>query len=116
MQGGFAVSAEVTRDNLDDFTLKTESMGEAAKQCKEMAEKMRGLKGDLVSAKDSLLSVWVGDGRNAFEKQFRLLLQQFSDIIDDTWDMYEEIIREEGEYIQADTDAAKKLDGKDSRV
>lgn len=110
------MSAGGARDNLEDFNLKTESMGKAAEKCKIMAEKMRGLKDELVRAKDSLLSVWVGEGRNAFEKQFRLLLQQFSDIIDDTWDMYEEIIREEGEYIQADTDAAKKLDGKDTRV
>lgn len=110
------MSTDVVRDNLDDFNLNTENMATAADKCKKMAEKMRALKSDLESAKDSLLWSWVGEGRDEFEKQFRLLAQQFSDIIDDTWNMYEELIAKEGEYIQADTDAAKQLDGTDGRV
>ena len=45
-----------------------------------------------------------------------ILDQQFSDIVDDTMNMYEEILAKEEAYIQADTDAAKQLEGADTRV
>ena len=104
------------RDNLDDFTLNTKNMAQTAEQCKSMADKMSALRAELREAKDSLLFTWAGEGRDEFEKQFRLLDQQFSDIVDDTMNMYEEILAKEEAYIQADTDAAKQMAGADTRV
>lgn len=104
------------RDNLKDFQLNTDKMAETAEQCKALADKMNALRAELREAKDSLLFTWAGEGRNEFEKQFRLLDQQFSDIVDDTMNMYEEILAKEEAYIQADTDAAKQLEGADTRV
>ena len=104
------------RDNLTDFELNTESMAKTAEQCKAMADKMSALRAELREAKDALLFTWSGEGRNEFEKQFRLLDQQFSDIVDDTLNMYEEILAKEEAYIQADTDAANQMEGSDTRV
>ena len=104
------------RDNLTDFELNTENMAKTAEQCKTLADKMSALRAELREAKDSLLFTWAGEGRDEFEKQFRLLDQQFSDIVDDTMNMYEEILAKEEAYIQADTDAAKQLEGADTRV
>ena len=104
------------RDNLKDFQLNTDNMAATAEQCKPLADKMSALRAELREAKDLLLFTWVGEGRNEFEKQFRLLDQQFSDIVDDTINMYEEILTKEEAYIQADTDAAKQLEGADTRV
>lgn len=100
---------------MSDFELDTKSMSATAEQCKQLAEKMRDLRSDLEHVKNDLLSSWAGYGRNEFEKQYRLLNQQFSDIIDDTWDMYEKIIASEESYIQADVDAAKAIDGVDRK-
>lgn len=101
--------------NQTDFELDTQHMGATANQCKEIADQMRDLRTELGRARDELLRTWVGKGRNEFEKQFRLLDQQFSDIVDDTTDIYEAILKAEGEYIQADTDAAKQADGVDRK-
>lgn len=97
------------------FELDTKNMGTTANQCKSIADQMRNLRSELSRARDDLLKTWIGKGRNEFEKQFRLLDQQFSDIIDDTVDMYEAILKAEGEYIQADTDLAKQTDGVDRK-
>ena len=101
--------------NQTDFELDTQHMGATANQCKEIADQMRDLRTELGHARDELLRTWVGKGRNEFEKQFRLLDQQFSDIVDDTTDIYEAILKAEGEYIQAATDAAKQADGVDRK-
>lgn len=108
--------SEITQVSSDEFQLDTSGMSKVADQCKQLAERMRSLKDDLVSAKDALLWTWVGEGRNEYEKQFRLLVQQFSDIIGDTWNMYEKLLSAEESYLQADTDAAKQLEGKTGRT
>lgn len=94
-----------------DFVLNTESMDEAAKSCQILSDKMKTLKDDLISAETSLLSCWSGKGRNAFEKQFRLLKNQLGDITDTLMEAGEKILTAEQSYIQADTNAAKQLDG-----
>jgi len=50
-----------------------------------------------------------------FEKKYRVLSQQFGDLSDDLRDISESIYQMEQEYIQADTDLAKALDGSDNR-
>lgn len=95
----------------NDFELNTESMDAAAKSCQDLGDKMKTLKDDLVSAETALLSCWYGRGRNAFEKQFRLLKSQLGDITDTLMETGEKILTAEQSYIQADTDAAKQLDG-----
>lgn len=101
--------------NQTTFELDTQNMGTTANQCKSIADKMRDLRSELGRARADLLKTWVGKGRNEFEKQFRLLDQQFSDIVDDTMDIYEAILKAEGDYIQADTDLAKQTDGVDRK-
>ena len=99
----------------EEFKLDTKEMTEAIKKCKTLVEKMKELRSDLEKEKDALMFTWVGYGRNEFEKQFRILNQQFSDMIDDTWDMYENLITANESYIQADVDAQKSFDGVDRK-
>ena len=102
--------------NESDFTLDTSGMAQTANSCKALYEQLQDLRNQLESAKNSLLFTWAGEGRNEFEKQYRLLKQQFTDIIDDTKDMYEKIISAEEAYIQRDTDNAKKEAGIDRKI
>lgn len=100
----------------DEFKLDTKHFSEIAEKCKSLYESLQESRNSLENVKNDLLFTWAGKGRNEFEKQYRLLNQQFSDIIDDTKDMYEKIIAAEESYIQADTDAAKQRDGIERRV
>ena len=94
------------------FELDTSFMDEAASSCQDLAEKMKTLKYDLEREKETLMWSWSGEGRNEFEKQFRRMLQQLSDVTESLWEMGEQILEAEEAYIQADTNAAKQLEGK----
>ncbi len=65
--------------------------------------------------KSNLLFSWAGEGRNTFEKKYRVLAQQFGDLSDDLRDISVSIYDMEHEYIQADMDLAKTYDGKSKR-
>ena len=99
----------------EEFYLDTASFDKAASLCKQLAEKMSDLKDDMDGMKSNLMFSWAGKGRDMFEKKYRVLSQQFGDLSDDLMDMSESIYAMEQEYIQADTDLSKALDGVDSR-
>ena len=73
------------------------------------------MKNNMDGKKNNLMFSWAGAGRDMFEKKYRVLSQQFGDLSDDLRDISESIYQMEQEYIQADTDLAKALDGSDNR-
>ena len=99
----------------DSFSLDTSSMQDIIVSSKSLAEQMSELKNDLVAIETDLLFHWVGAGRNTFEKQFHLLTNEFADINEDIWDIYEALVAAEGEYLQADVDIAKSEEGVQNR-
>ena len=99
----------------EEFYLDTAKFDEAASLCKNLAEKMSNLKDEMDGMKSNLMFSWAGLGRNMFEKKYRVLSQQFGDLSDDLMDLSESIYEMEQEYIQADTDLAKTLEGKEKR-
>lgn len=107
--------ASDTRVSSEEFYLDTASFDEAASLCKKLAEKMTSLKNDMDGIKSNLLFSWAGEGRDTFEKKYRVLSQQFGDLSDDLRDISESIYGMEQEYIQADTDLAKALEGINKR-
>ena len=98
--------------NQGEFELSTAAMDQAAQECRLMAQRMRDLEQELRREKTRMVFSWKGNGCNAFEMQFRILLQQLSDITQNLWDKGEEIISAQQAYLQADVDAAKRLAGK----
>jgi WXG100 family type VII secretion target len=107
--------ARDTRASNAEFYLDTASFDEAAKLCKDLSNKMTSVKNDMDGKKSNLLFSWAGAGRDMFEKKYRVLSQQFGDLSDDLRDISESIYEMEQEYIQADTDLAKALDGVENR-
>lgn len=97
-----------------EFSLDTSSFAESAEAAKKLAETLENAIADADRAINSLYDVWAGKGRNEFEKKYKIFEQQVADIKNGLWDLYEDIVNAEEEYIQADCDAAKKLDGKSS--
>ena len=104
-----------TKVSAQEFSLDTSNFDFVVKLSRDLAEKMAELRNDLDGVKSNLMFVWSGDGRNTFEKKYRLLSQQFGDLKDDLREISEGLLKMEEEYIQADTDLSKSLDGKDSR-
>ncbi len=104
-----------SRVSASEFSLDTSSFDSVVELSRSLSEKMGDLKNDLDNLKNNLMFSWAGDGRNAFEKKYRLLSQQFGDLRDDLRSISEGLLKIEEEYIQADTDLAKALDGEDSR-
>lgn len=94
-----------------EFYLDTSNFDEVIRKCNTLADTMANLKNNMDSQEQELLSSWAGDGRNTFEKKYRILSQQFGDLEDDLRDTSERLLKDEESYIQADTDAAKALDG-----
>ncbi len=98
-----------------DFYLDTKKFDGVINNSKKLAEKLGTLKNDVDREKRSLMDSWVGVGRNEFEKKYRVMSQQFGDIRDDLYDIYEQLLSIEEAYIQQDTDNAKAMDGVTSR-
>lgn len=99
----------------DTFSLDTSNFDEVITKARTLAEKMGELKNDMDGLKSNLMFTWAGKGRNTFEKKYWLLSQQFGDLKDDLFEISESLLEIQEKYIQADTDAAKALDGKTSR-
>lgn len=99
----------------EEFSLDTSAFDDIIAKCKSLAEKMSELKNDMDTMKSHLMMSWSGRGRDAFEKKYRLLTQQFGDLKDDVWDFSERLLEYQGNYIQTDVDAAKALDGVTNR-
>lgn len=113
--GGGGSRIPATPVSADEFKLDTSNFDTVIEKSRSLANKMGDLKNDLDRLKNDLMFTWAGEGRNTFEKKYRLLSQQFGDLKDDLMDISENLLSMEEEYIQADTDLSKALDGKDSR-
>lgn len=94
-----------------EFLLDTSSFAESAEATKKLAESLEDAIADADRDINSLYDVWAGKGRDEFEKKYKIFEQQVADIKNGLWDLYEDIVAAEEGYIQADTDAAKQLDG-----
>ena len=99
----------------DSFSLDTSNFDAVIEKARKLAEKMATLRNEMDGLKSNLMFTWAGNGRNTFEKKYRLFSQQFGDLKDDLYEIAESLLEIEEKYIQADTDAAKALDGKTSR-
>lgn len=99
----------------DSFSLDTSNFDAVIEKARTLADKMATLRNEMDGLKSNLMFSWAGNGRNTFEKKYRLFSQQFGDLKDDLYEIAESLLQIEEKYIQADTNAAKALDGKTSR-
>ena len=92
-----------------NFSFNTNNFVEIEEKVKSLIESMKDLKTDLNDYKADLLDVWIGKGRNQFEKTYGALVQTLSDHIEGSWDLYEELLKVHEEYIQWDVNCAKQV-------
>ena len=74
-----------------DFKLDTSAFTESAEATKNLAETLEGAIAKTDKAINNLYDVWVGEGRNEFEKKYKIFEQQVADIKNGLWDLYEDI-------------------------
>ena len=96
------------------FKLDTSSFAESASNAKKLAENLESAMAKSDRAINELYFTWAGKGRNEFEKKYKIFEQQVIDIKNGLWDLYEDIVTAEEEYIKLDCEAAKKDFGKNS--
>lgn len=113
--GGGGGRMPIERVSDEEFKLDISNFDSVIEKARSLADRMGELKNELDGMKSNLMFKWVGMGRNTFEKKYRLLSQQFGDLRDDLREISENLYLIEESYIQADTDLAKTLAGKDSR-
>ena len=99
----------------DTFSLDTSNFDAVIEKARTLADEMSTLRNEMDGIKSNLMFSWAGNGRNTFEKKYRLFSQQFGDLKDDLYEIAESLLEIEEKYIQADTNAAKALDGRTSR-
>ncbi len=61
------------------------------------------------SITNTILDLWIGEGRNEFATQVTLINSKLGDISDELYDLYDAIVQAEKTYIDADQAIAKEL-------
>lgn len=89
--------------------IDTSNFPDALQSIQNMAKAMEGITLNLDYYKADLISNWVGDGRNQFEKTYNIMVRKLKDGTDVTWDMYEKLVSFQETLIQSDVDTAKGI-------
>lgn len=95
----------------EEFDLYTGNFQTTIHNLKSMYNTMTNLKCDLDSMEMRLLASWEGEGRNTFQKKYRVVLQTLKDINADMQKIADEILDAENAYLEADMKCAKSTEG-----
>lgn len=94
-----------------EFDLYTGNFQKTIHNLKSMYNTMANLKCDLDDMEMRLLASWEGEGRNTFQKKYRVVLQTLKDINADMQKIADEILDAENAYLEADMKCAKSTEG-----
>lgn len=89
------------------FKLDTSAFADAANSTKALAEALETAITQTDKAINALYGNWSGKGRNEFEKKYKIFEQQVADIRKGLWNLHDDIVQAEEDYIKADLAAAK---------
>lgn len=89
--------------------LNTKTFSETIDIFKNCISEYDNIKLKVERTTDELFVNWQGEGKTQFEKDYRTLYRQLTDITDIMYELYEALIDAKAAYIQADEEAAKLL-------
>ena len=89
--------------------IDTDLMYDAQEAFVTAYDEFHGCKDDIKVIVDKVLENWEGDGRKAFEKDYKTLSMQLQDLEDVLMDLRDGIIDAEENYIEADAQVSKKI-------
>ncbi len=100
---------------VDDFYLNTANMDAVIAKVQGIARIMEDAKEEYQDAITELTDGWIGKSRVMFDKRSAQLLRTLTDLSQSFFEIGEELLTASESYMQADTDAAKAIDGVSSR-
>lgn len=89
--------------------LDTKYFKETRKRLETGIGQYNEMKKDLGHTTEKLLLNWRGKGKTEFEKEYRILMQQLTDIADLMYELRDNLIDSEANYIEVDLAIAKQL-------
>lgn len=89
--------------------IDTEAINECRQAFDDAMKDYKKHKNDIKKAVDDLLDHWEGDGRKAFEKDYKLLTTQLEDLMDVLLDLRKGIVDAEASFIEADAAISKGI-------
>lgn len=99
----------------DNFYLDTKNMDAIIAQVQKIAAVMEQTKTNYSMEVTKLTRNWEGESRKTFDKKANQLLRTLTDVSQSFYDIGEDLLTASQTYMEADTAAAKKMDGKQKR-
>lgn len=90
-------------------SLNTKEMEEAINTFKTGVIRFQTCRSTIDIITDELLSDWVGESKNEYEKQYSILNRNLKDIEDSLLDFYDALIESGAAYIETDEATAKEF-------
>lgn len=97
------------KSNGDVQHVDTDLMYDAQKAFVTAYDRFHDCKDDITRIIDNALTNWEGQGRDAFEKDYKTLVAQLQDLEDVLMDLRDGIIEAEQTYIEVDAELSKKI-------
>ena len=89
--------------------LDTDYMETSIQDFSDGVEKYNNILSRVQTTVSTLLKTWEGDGKTKFEYDYSILYKQLEDIGDVLYEMYNNLIDAEAEYIETDNYLGKNL-------
>lgn len=91
-------------------TIDTEAIYRAHRIMREMVASFNESKRDVELITASVRENWVGVGRNAFESQYKTLINKIEDFGNTIKELYDALVEAEAKYEDADVDIHQQLE------
>lgn len=89
--------------------IDTEAVSDCRQAFDDAMKEYKAHKNDIKKIVEELLDHWEGDGREAFEKDYKLLTTQLDDLMDVLLDLRKGIVDAETSFIEADAEISKSI-------
>lgn len=86
------------------------AINDAALAFSSQIKELEKHKKNVQTATETLLNNWQGEGKDCFEKQYRLLFGQLSDITDSLYNIYDDLVESGKSYVDADEQMKKSME------
>lgn len=99
----------------EDFYLDTANMDSVIEKVQDLARITEEYRQQFAKYLVDTTANWQGKARNEFDVKSHTIMQQITDITQTLYDVAEDLLTASTTYMQADTDAAKAMDGVSNR-
>lgn len=90
--------------------IKTDGIQETHEKIKKLVERYHDINAEVSEITTTVKENWIGKGLNAFELQYNLLINKIDDFGDVLSDIYDALVKAQGEYDTADESTRQQFD------